>query len=164
MNGKLSFKGTVQTANGTDMPILETLGMTQVILQPGELLTPHLHPNANELAYFVSGTAEVAVYSVGAGDPNATPFQVTAGDVVFFPQGTVHYVHNIGKTEVDFILTFDNPDFDLLFVTDIFKQFDSAIFEQAFGVNAKIARAMTHGGGIVPASAPTPAKKKRVKK
>lgn len=162
MNEKLSFKGTVQTANGTDMPILETLGMTQVILQPGELLTPHIHPNANELAYFVSGTAEVAVYSVGAGDPDATPFQVTAGDVVFFPQGAVHYVHNIGKTEVDFILSFDNPDFDLLFVTDIFKQFDSAIFEQAFGVNAKIAKAMTHGGGIVPA--PAPAKKKRVKK
>jgi oxalate decarboxylase len=152
MENNINFKGTVQTANGTDMPILKTLGMTQVILKPGELLTPHLHPNANELAYFVSGTAEVAVYSVGAGDPGATPFQVTAGDVVFFPQGAVHYVHNTGKDDVDFILSFDNPNFDLLFVTDIFQQFDPAIFQQAFGVNGKVINAMTHGGGIVPAA------------
>lgn len=151
MSAKLSYKGTIP-ATGTTMPILETLGIDQIKLKPGQLLTPHFHPNANELAHFISGTAEVAVYSVNPKDPPPTPFTVTAGDVVFFPQGAVHYVHNIGKDEVNFTLNFDNPNFDALFVTDIFKNIGGTIMEQAFGVNQKIIAAMQNGGVIVPAS------------
>ena len=141
-----------QAVNKASQPLLESLGMAQVILKPGELLTPHFHPNATELAYFITGTASVAVYDVQHPKDTA-PFTINAGDTVLFPQGAVHYVHNVGKDDVNFILTFDNPNFDLLFVTDIFKQFDPAIFEQAFDVNGKIIKSMTHGGGIVPAPA-----------
>lgn len=151
MSEELSYKGTIPATGGT-MPILETLGIDQITLKPGELLTPHFHPNANELAHFLTGTAQVAVYSVNPSDPPATPFTVKAGEVVFFPQGTVHYVKNVGESDVTFSLNFDNPDFDVLFVTDIFKNIDSAVMEQAFDVNGKIIAAMQNGGTIVPPS------------
>ena len=140
-----------------NFPILKNLGMTQLTLKENQLLTPHLHPNANELAYFITGTAEVAVF-----DPNAKsgtlvqPFKVSAGDVVFFPQGFVHYVNNIGSDDVHFILTFDNPDFDLEFVTDLFKApkaggLPTHIWQKAFQLeDSTILSSLQHGGGIVP--------------
>lgn len=141
--------------NSQSFPILKNLGMTQVILKQGQLLTPHLHPNANELAYFITGTAEVAVF-----DPNAkpgtpvVPFKVTAGDVVFFPQGFVHYVNNVGSGEVNFILTFDNPDFDLEFVNSLFAApnaggLPTSILAKAFDVDEQLMTKLQHGQGIV---------------
>ena len=132
-----------------NFPILRGLGMTEITLQKNQLLTPHLHPNANELAYFISGTAQSAVISPNPKDPPSTPFEVNAGDVVFFPQGFIHYVDNIGEDPVKFILTFDNPDFDLLPVTVAFKSLPSSILAKTFDVTAQEIEASFQNGGVI---------------
>lgn len=140
----------------TNFPILSGLSVAVLTLEPGQLLVPHWHPDASELAYFSSGTASVAIFGPKADDPPATPFDVTAGDVVFFPQGYIHYVHNVGKTDVVFTLTFDSSDFDTLPATEAFQSLPTAILGQAFDVDQDVAAELQKGGVIVPPYPPKP--------
>ena len=137
------------TANKENFPILNGLGMTRLTLDNGQLLVPHWHPNANELAYIVSGNGSVAVY--GPGDvPPPKPFDVQTGTAVFFPQGFIHYIHNTGTDPLTFVLSFDNPNFDLLTAPDAFKNLPAAILADAYGVTpALITSDFQKGGTIV---------------
>ena len=72
----------------------------------------HSHPDADELAYFISGEAEVGI-TLPADQDDATceqlTFDVKAGDVVLFPQGYPHYIKDkSGNKESKFIAIFNN--------------------------------------------------------
>lgn len=142
-------------ANPNKKDVLTGMGKSVIPLMPGQLLTPHSHPNAIEIAYFISGTAEVGIVSPPSSAPNSEPtidvFTVKKGDIVFFPRGFIHYVHNIGKDMVEFVLNFDNPDPGVLFVDGAFKLISPEIMGKAFAQPASlITDKLQNGGGIVP--------------
>ncbi|XP_010581384.1 PREDICTED: dynactin-associated protein [Haliaeetus leucocephalus] len=64
------------------------------------LRAPHWHFNANEHGYLLQGTAWIGV--IGADDSVVTTYNVTAGQVIFFPRNTVHWPQG----GVNFIRTF----------------------------------------------------------
>jgi uncharacterized cupin superfamily protein len=66
---------------------------------PGDKVRPaHSHPNGEESIYIVSGSGRVLV------DGEVSPVQ--AGNIVLFPQGKVHMLHNTGATEMKVICFF----------------------------------------------------------
>ncbi|XP_010132776.1 PREDICTED: dynactin-associated protein, partial [Buceros rhinoceros silvestris] len=66
------------------------------------LRAPHWHFNANEHGYLLQGSAWIGV--IGA-DSVVTTYNVTAGQVIFFPRNTVHWIKN-PPGGVNFIRTF----------------------------------------------------------
>ena len=52
----------------------------------------HAHPDGDEMVYIVHGSGRVMI------DDVITPVQ--EGCVIFFPQGSVHMLHNTGDTEM----------------------------------------------------------------
>uniref|UniRef100_A0A8C3UDJ2 Cupin type-1 domain-containing protein n=1 Tax=Catharus ustulatus TaxID=91951 RepID=A0A8C3UDJ2_CATUS len=68
------------------------------------LRAPHWHFNANEHGYVVKGEAWIGV--LGPDGAAAVTFNATRGAVVFFPRGAVHWVRNVGPSELLLLLFF----------------------------------------------------------
>ncbi|XP_053556384.1 uncharacterized protein LOC128647659 [Bombina bombina] len=68
------------------------------------LRVPHWHLNANEHGFLVQGKAWIGVVDDGAN--TVATYNVTAGQVIFFPKNTLHWVKNVGKEDCLFILFF----------------------------------------------------------
>ncbi|KAM4803487.1 oxalate decarboxylase OxdC-like [Urocitellus parryii] len=83
------------------------------------LRAPHWHFNANEHGYLVQGTAWIGV--VDDGGEIVTTYNVTAGQVIFFPQNTLHWIKNVGDEDCFFLLFFSTHDeLQTLDVDDVF--------------------------------------------
>ncbi|NP_001358736.1 uncharacterized LOC115333224 [Ornithorhynchus anatinus] len=83
------------------------------------LRAPHWHFNANEHGYLLQGSAWIGV--VDEGGSTATTYNVTAGQVIFFPRNTLHWLKNVGKDDCLFLLFFTTHDeLQTLDVDDVF--------------------------------------------
>ncbi|XP_068958161.1 uncharacterized protein [Petaurus breviceps papuanus] len=83
------------------------------------LRAPHWHFNANEHGYLAQGTAWIGV--VDDGGSVVTTYNVTAGQVIFFPKNILHWIKNVGTEDCLFLLFFTTHDeLQTLDVDDVF--------------------------------------------
>ncbi len=67
--------------------------MCVIRVMPRQAVKPaHAHPDGDEMVYIVSGSGRVMIDGV------ISPVQ--EGCVIFFPQGSIHMLHNTGDTEM----------------------------------------------------------------
>ncbi|XP_046942407.1 uncharacterized protein LOC124517145 [Lynx rufus] len=93
-----------------------TLGTLRI--KSNGLRAPHWHFNANEHGYLAQGTAWIGVVDDGG---VVTTYNVTAGQVIFFPQNTLHWIKNVGDEDCFFLLFFSTHDeLQTLDVDDVF--------------------------------------------
>jgi len=91
--------GDVRGANQDNFPILEGNAAAYFVhLLPCVVREPHWHLFAWEVDYVISGTAK---YTILAPLQQSTTFTAIAGDVVFIPQGYIHYFENAGDGTQD---------------------------------------------------------------
>ena len=105
--------GSILRLESDRLPIARGLSIRRLTLSARSVREPHWHANAHELGYCVRGQALVTV--VGNHGKRDT-FTVAAGEMFFFPSGTLHAIENTGAVEAEFILAFshDKPeDFSL---------------------------------------------------
>ncbi|XP_063245338.1 uncharacterized protein LOC134546453 [Prinia subflava] len=72
------------------------------------LRAPHWHFNANEHGIVLQGSAWVGI--IGPDDSRAVTFNVTRGQVVFFPRNSVHWVKNVGAGDLLLLLFFSTHE------------------------------------------------------
>ncbi|XP_051627774.1 uncharacterized protein LOC127478674 isoform X2 [Manacus candei] len=106
-------------------------------IRGGGLRAPHWHFNANEHGFLLQGSAWIGV--IGPDNSTATTFTVSAGQVVFFPKNTVHWIKNSGARDCLFLLFFSTHQ--ELLTLDV----DDAFFETPEDV---LARALQPEGGV----------------
>lgn len=99
--------GTVQPLTDQQIPLLEGITVFPLTAVPHGLREPHWHPNAAELNYCVSGTAQIGVI---APDGNVQTFAVNAGDIAYIPRNWFHYIANTGDEPLQFLIFFITPD------------------------------------------------------
>jgi oxalate decarboxylase/phosphoglucose isomerase-like protein (cupin superfamily) len=104
--------GMQTVANTDNFPILGTWAMAVFLvrLKKGGVLEPHWHPNAAELAYCISGRAEMTIYpsNVDADSFTVNTFTIDPGEIVFVPQGFMHDIENISNEEAKFVIAYNN--------------------------------------------------------
>ncbi|KAM9367557.1 dynactin-associated protein [Phaethornis superciliosus] len=90
-----------------------------LLIKSKGLRAPHWHFNANEHGYLLQGSAWVGV--IGADASVVTTYNVTAGQVIFFPRNTVHWIKNTGPADCVFLLFFTtHEELQTLDVDDAF--------------------------------------------
>jgi oxalate decarboxylase len=105
--------GTLRQAHEENFPILrgEEASIVMLTLEPGGIREPHWHPSAWELNIAISGTAKWTLL-----DPtgHSETLEQGPGDVVFAPQGSLHYFENTGKEDLKVVIIFNasTPEFD----------------------------------------------------
>ena len=102
-----------------------TEGKTTITIPQLHLLTPHWHPNANEITTCRQGEGEVTLIYPNPGNPGdpgqaiTQTFSVRAGQVIVLPRGYFHYFVNVGSGDFIIDLTFDVEDFDILSFNEV---------------------------------------------
>lgn len=103
-----------------NVTVAYTEGEGKFSIPAQHLLTPHWHPNSNEITTCTQGEGTVTIIAPGvkaSGNPataTTTTYSFKAGDSVFLQQGYFHYFVNTGTDDFIIDLTFDEEDFDIL--------------------------------------------------
>lgn len=118
MTGKYVFRGSEIPASkwpGGETKIIDVrnfdvtnMAMLMIDIEPGGLREIHWHPDADELQYYLSGTARMTVFNSVA---NARTFDYQAGDVGYVPKNLAHYIENTGTETVRVLNVFSRPDY-----------------------------------------------------
>jgi oxalate decarboxylase len=107
--------GEVRIADSRNFLVSKTIAATQVIIKPGGLRDLHWHPNADEWAYFIKGTARMTVFNTG---PQAITADFHPGDIAYVRKALGHYVENTGDTDLVYMEVFRAPRFEEVSLSD----------------------------------------------
>ena len=127
--------GTIQEANQTTFPQLAGNGLSIYLLtlQPGAIRIPHWHPDAAELDYVLSGTAQIGLAFPGG---EWTTFPLTPGQIAILPQGWFHYIQNTGNDTLQKLVIFSNSNPNDIGISEGFQAIPNEVLGLAFGVPA----------------------------
>jgi oxalate decarboxylase len=107
--------GTMRIADSSNFFVSKTIAATRVVVKPGGLREMHWHPNADEWAYFLKGTARVTVFNTG---PAAITADFHPGDVGYVKKALGHYIENTGNTDLVFMEVFRAERFEEVLLSD----------------------------------------------
>ncbi len=133
MKGLETDGGSLRLATAKEFPISQGMSGGVMTIKPGAIREMHWHPNANEWHYYLRGTAQVALFGSG-GRGKVAEFK--PGDVAYLPIGYGHAIRNVGKEDLEFVVTFDNGAYQELSLTQIMAASPRYLLSNNFGVPA----------------------------
>lgn len=123
-------KRPVATNNAGHSPFENaTLNMRVVNVEPCGVIAAHIHPRATEHLYMMKGSVEVGMFVESGNAVYVTPKE---GEGVVIPQGTVHYVRNVGCRVSQYVVALDDPNPGVLFVGQALVGFPRSVIDNAF--------------------------------
>ncbi len=108
--------GTFRRASKKNFGVLCGLAVQSLHLEPGVVREPHVHPNAHQLDYCVSGKARVGI--VGP-DGHQQLLDLNTGDISFVPQGYLHWIQNTGDTRLHFLVVLSHEEPETLELSEM---------------------------------------------
>jgi oxalate decarboxylase len=90
-------------------PIQTSFTSALLRIDPGGLRELHWHPNADEWAFVLEGSAEVGIFGAHA---RFRKDNFDKGDIWFIQQGFGHYIKNTGTADLRLVLVFSNPEYE----------------------------------------------------
>ena len=105
-----------------------------ITLQPGGIREPHWHPSAWEINLVTKGVASWVLID---GNGNHESFEARVDDLVFAPQGSLHYFENLGTEDLDVLIVQNasaSEDKDNVGIGEAFSQVPPQVLSAIFGV------------------------------
>jgi oxalate decarboxylase len=98
--------GSLHNTNEETFPILAGQDASAVLahLEPGGIREGHWHPSAWELDFVLTGKLRFTILETL--DYTET-FDAAGGDLIFLPQGGLHYFENTGQTDANSLIVFN---------------------------------------------------------
>ena len=132
---RLTSGGWTRQVTKRELGIAKSMAGVDMRLNAGSVRELHWH-KAAEWAYMLYGTARIT-----AVDAKGTNFvdDVGIGDLWYFPAGIPHSIQGLGPDGCEFLLVFDDGDFDeddTFLITDWFKHTPNEVLGKNFGVAA----------------------------
>ncbi|MGY3617822.1 cupin domain-containing protein [Bradyrhizobium sp. USDA 10063] len=134
---RLETGGWTRQVTRRELGVATALAGVNMRLNAGGVRELHWH-KASEWAYMLYGTARIT-----AVDANGRYFvdDVSVGDLWFFPSGVPHSIQGLGPDGCEFLLVFDDGDFDednTFLIADWFKRTPNEVLGKNFGVPASL--------------------------
>jgi oxalate decarboxylase len=134
---RLEAGGWTRQVTQRELGVATALAGVNMRLNAGGVRELHWH-KASEWAYMLQGKARVT-----AVDPDGRYFvdDVGVGDLWFFPSGTPHSIQGLGPDGCEFLLVFDDGNFDednTFMINDWFKRTPNEVLGKNFGVPASL--------------------------
>jgi oxalate decarboxylase len=136
---RLEAGGWTRQITTRELGISKNIAGVNMRLNAGGVRELHWH-KAAEWAYMLYGTARIT-----AVDENGHNFvdDVGVGDLWYFPSGIPHSIQGLGPDGCEFLLVFDDGDFDednTFLISDWFKHVPPDVLGKNFGVPASLFR------------------------
>jgi oxalate decarboxylase len=132
---RLTTGGWTRQVTGRELGISTTIAGVDMRLNSGSVRELHWH-KAAEWAYMLYGTARIT-----AVDPSGHNFvdDVGVGDLWYFQGGTPHSIQGLNPDGCEFLLVFDDGNFDednTFLISDWFKHVPNDVLAKNFGAPA----------------------------
>jgi len=154
---RLTAGGWTRQVTVRELGISTTIAGVNMRLNAGSVRELHWH-KAAEWAYMLSGTARITAI-----DANGRNFvnDVGVGDLWYFPPGIPHSIQGLDPDGTEFLLVFDDGDFDednTFLLSDFMKHTPPEVLAKNFGVPASSFASVPEPSQmyIFPASVPGP--------
>lgn len=138
--------GTIHTLGPQEIPTLDGVTVWPLHGHPRSLREPHWHPNASELNYCISGSAQIGLTSPSGKEQT---FTMGEGDIAFLPTNWFHYIASISDEPLEFLVFFSDPQPQHIDLSQTVGAFPPAIFAASFGIDPKIIAALPNRGDIL---------------
>jgi oxalate decarboxylase len=134
---RLESGGWTRQVTQRELAVAKSIAGVNMRLNAGGVRELHWH-KASEWAYMLYGKARVTAI-----DSEGRYFvdDVGVGDLWFFPGGTPHSIQGLGPDGCEFLLVFDDGDFDednTFLLNDWFKHVPADVLGKNFGVPASL--------------------------
>jgi oxalate decarboxylase len=134
---RLETGGWTRQVTSRELGISKNIAGVNMRLNAGGVRELHWH-KAAEWAYVLYGKARIT-----AVDPQGRNFvdDVGVGDLWFFPSGVPHSIQGLDPDGTEFLLVFDDGDFDeddTFLISDWFKHIPNEVLGKNFGVSASL--------------------------
>lgn len=131
-NNPFFRKDSQNYINSLSVKELNTLGnasLLDIYLSTGNVVEPHIHQNASELIYVISGSVIVSI--VNPFTKELLNFTVTPGQVALVPQGWWHYeMATVDNTHL--IAVFDAPVPEFIGGSDLLRLTPASVFAHTY--------------------------------
>jgi oxalate decarboxylase len=132
---RLETGGWTRQVTSRELGISKNIAGVNMRLNAGGVRELHWH-KAAEWSYMLYGTARITAI-----DPQGRNFvdDVGVGDLWYFPARIPHSIQGLNPDGCEFLLVFDDGDFDednTFLITDWFKHIPSEVLAKNFGVSA----------------------------
>ena len=134
---RLETGGWTRQVTARELDVSKDIAGVNMRLNAGGVRELHWH-KAGEWAYMLYGTARIT--AVDADGRNFVD-DVGVGDLWYFPAGIPHSIQGLNPDGCEFLLVFDDGDFDednTFLITDWFKHVPSEVLGKNFGVSASL--------------------------
>jgi oxalate decarboxylase len=134
---RLERGGWTRQVTVRELGISKTIAGVNMRLNAGGVRELHWH-KAAEWAFMLVGTARIT--AIDAQGRNFVD-DVGVGDLWYFPSGIPHSIQGLGPDGCEFLLVFDDGEFDednTFLITDWFKHIPSDVLGKNFGVDASL--------------------------
>ena len=143
--------GTLHRATRKNFPALRGLAIQALHLKQGAVREPHVHPNAEQLDYCVSGKARVGI--VGP-EGHKQLLDLEAGDISFVPQGYAHWIENVGQGPLHFLVILSSEEPETIELSEILAGVPKDTLATALGLSRALlegvpAKTVTIGAGPI---------------
>src|SRR5215470_2579379 len=134
---RLESGGWTRQVTQRELAVAKSMAGVNMRLNAGGVRELHWH-KASEWAYMLYGNARVT-----AMDYDGTYFvdDIGVGDLWYFPSGVPHSIQGLGEDGCEFLLVFDDGDFDednTFMIADWFKHTPTEVLGKNFGVQASL--------------------------
>ena len=127
--------GTIAVGNKQNFHALEKLSIQSIKLLPGALREPHIHPNAAQLDYCISGKAQVGIIG---NDGKRQLLDLSPGDISFVPQGHMHWINNSGEEPLHMILITSHEDPETIELSQMLAGIPNENLSTIFGIDKSV--------------------------
>jgi oxalate decarboxylase len=134
---RLETGGWTRQVTTRELGIAKEMAGVNMRLNAGGVRELHWH-KASEWAYLLYGTARITAMDY---DGNYFIDDIGVGDVWYFPSGVPHSIQGLGPDGCEFLLVFDDGDFDednTFMIADWFKHVPTEVLGKNFGVPASL--------------------------
>jgi oxalate decarboxylase/phosphoglucose isomerase-like protein (cupin superfamily) len=135
--------GKLWRASSKNFAALKGLAIQALELTGRSFREPHVHPNAHQLDYCVSGSARVGI--VGP-EGHKQYLDLEEGDISFVPQGYLHWIENTGKSNLRFLVILSDEEPETIELSEMVAGVPNNNIKQLFGVDAEAFGKIPAGG------------------
>jgi oxalate decarboxylase len=137
--------GMLFRASQANFPVLKGLAIQGLDLKGGAIREPHVHPNAHQMDYCVAGHAQVGIIEPGG----ATKLlDLAPGDISYVPQGYVHWIKNLDKTPLEFLVVLSHEEPETIEVSEILRGIPRDDMFKMYGIDDKTIGKLPNGSVI----------------
>jgi oxalate decarboxylase len=134
---RLESGGWTRQITVRELGVSKNIAGVNMRLNAGGVRELHWH-KAAEWAYMLSGTARITAVDADGG---SFVDDVGVGDLWYFPAGIPHSIQGLGSDGCEFLLVFDDGEFDeddTFLITEWFKHTPNEVLGKNFGIQASL--------------------------